>query len=70
MIAAELPRDVLDEIFRGFAGRETVLAADAKAGTLVFKSGGLEKSVPFTLRGFERTLVESGGWVEYAASHY
>ncbi|MDR2740767.1 MAG: 3-isopropylmalate dehydratase small subunit [Treponema sp.] len=70
MIAAELPRTVLNEIFRDFAGRETILTVDLKAETFTFKSGGPEKTVPFTLRGFERTLVESGGWVEYAASHY
>jgi 3-isopropylmalate/(R)-2-methylmalate dehydratase small subunit len=70
MIAAELPPAVLDEIFRDFAGRETILAVDIAAGTFTFKTGGQEKAVPFTLRGFERTLVESGGWVEYAASRY
>jgi 3-isopropylmalate/(R)-2-methylmalate dehydratase small subunit len=70
MIAAELPRTVLDEIFRDFAGRETTLAADIKAETFTFKTGGREKTVPFVLKDFERVLVESGGWVEYAAVHY
>jgi 3-isopropylmalate/(R)-2-methylmalate dehydratase small subunit len=70
MIAAELPAAVLDEIFRDFADKETTLTVDIKAEKLVFKAGGQEKTVPFTLRDFERALVESGGWVEYAASHY
>ncbi|MDR0376462.1 MAG: 3-isopropylmalate dehydratase small subunit [Spirochaetaceae bacterium] len=70
MIAAELPHTVLDEIFRDFAGRETTLEADVNGGTLAFKTNGREKTVRFTLGDFERTLVESGGWVEYAASRY
>jgi 3-isopropylmalate/(R)-2-methylmalate dehydratase small subunit len=29
-----------------------------------------EKTVPFKLEGFEKALVEAGGWVEYAAKRY
>jgi 3-isopropylmalate/(R)-2-methylmalate dehydratase small subunit len=43
---------------------------DAEKGSLVFKGGGKEKQVPFILRGFEKALVEAGGWVEYAAARY
>jgi 3-isopropylmalate/(R)-2-methylmalate dehydratase small subunit len=70
MIAAELSPTVLDEIFRDFADRETSLAVDVTAGMFTFKSEGRERTVPFMLKGFERALVESGGWVEYAASRY
>jgi 3-isopropylmalate/(R)-2-methylmalate dehydratase small subunit len=71
MIAAELPATVLDEIFRDFAGSKTTVAVDIAAEKIVFKAeGGNERTVSFTLRNFERALVESGGWVEYAASHY
>jgi 3-isopropylmalate/(R)-2-methylmalate dehydratase small subunit len=70
MIALELPPAVLDELFREFAGQETTVAVDLPAGTLSFKADGKEKKVSFNLRDFERALVESGGWVEYAAAHY
>ncbi|MDR1277835.1 MAG: 3-isopropylmalate dehydratase small subunit [Treponema sp.] len=85
MIAAELPKETLDEIFRDFAppaagqagagrsgaeGRPVTLSVDADRGLLVFRSGGKEKTVPFKLEGFERALVEAGGWVEYAAARY
>jgi 3-isopropylmalate/(R)-2-methylmalate dehydratase small subunit len=70
MIAAELPQAVLDGIFRDFAGTETVLAADIAAGMFTFKTAGREQTVSFSLRGFERDLVESGGWLEYAAARY
>jgi 3-isopropylmalate/(R)-2-methylmalate dehydratase small subunit len=70
MIAAELPRETLEEIFRDFAGSPARVAVNTEKGTLTFKSADREKTVPFTLKDFEKALVEAGGWVEYAASHY
>jgi 3-isopropylmalate/(R)-2-methylmalate dehydratase small subunit len=75
MIALELPPESLDEIFRNFAGKgpegqPVSLAVDIEGGLLRFSSGGKEKSFPFKLEGFERALVEAGGWVEYAAQRY
>jgi 3-isopropylmalate/(R)-2-methylmalate dehydratase small subunit len=70
MIAAELDGGVIDELFKEFAHSDTRLAVDIKKSTLTFSGGGKEKTVPFTLAGFERELVESGGWVEYADKHY
>jgi 3-isopropylmalate/(R)-2-methylmalate dehydratase small subunit len=70
MIACELPAAVLDEIFREFSGPDTELAVDTAKGSLCFRAEGREKIVPFTLEGFEKALVEAGGWVEYAARKY
>ncbi|MDR2097270.1 MAG: 3-isopropylmalate dehydratase small subunit [Spirochaetaceae bacterium] len=70
MIAAELDGGVIDGVFREFAGLDTRLSVDIKKSALVFSGGGKEKNVTFTLDGFERSLVESGGWVEYADKHY
>jgi 3-isopropylmalate/(R)-2-methylmalate dehydratase small subunit len=70
MIAAELPAATLDGLFGEFAGKTTTLRVDTEKATLSFKSGEKEKTVPFTLRGFEKALVEAGGWVEYAAKRY
>jgi len=70
LIAAELPPETLDGLFRDFAGEETTLSVDLEGETLCFRGGDKEKTVPFTLQGFERALVESGGWVEYAAARY
>jgi 3-isopropylmalate/(R)-2-methylmalate dehydratase small subunit len=70
MIAAEIPPVALDELFRDFAGTETELAVDTERSLLRLKADGREKVVPFTLKDFERALVEAGGWVEYAAKKY
>jgi 3-isopropylmalate/(R)-2-methylmalate dehydratase small subunit len=70
MIAAELPRDILDEIFRDFGPLQTTLSVNPEEGILTFKAGARERKVTFTLKDFEKALVEAGGWVEYAAAHY
>jgi 3-isopropylmalate/(R)-2-methylmalate dehydratase small subunit len=70
LIAAELPPAALDELFRDFAATETLLTVDTEKSLLSFRAGAQEKVFPFTLRDFERALVEAGGWVEYAAARY
>ncbi|MDR1903690.1 MAG: 3-isopropylmalate dehydratase small subunit [Treponema sp.] len=70
MIAAELPVQALEELFQEFAGIHTELTADTEKGLLTFKSGQKIKTVSFVLQGFEKALVDAGGWVEYAAGKY
>jgi 3-isopropylmalate/(R)-2-methylmalate dehydratase small subunit len=74
MIAAELPPETIDALFREFASgplsADTVLVCDIQNAMLTFKSGVKEKAMPFRLGGFDRALVEAGGWVEYADKKY
>ena len=70
MIAAEVPADVLGEVFAEFGGEKTGLAVDVGKGTITFSAGGKQKIVPIALQGFEKALVDAGGWVEYAAGKY
>ena len=70
MIACELPAQELAAIFKEFADSETSLSLDIKAGLLRFSAGEKKKEVPITLGGFEKALVESGGWVEFASQRY
>jgi 3-isopropylmalate/(R)-2-methylmalate dehydratase small subunit len=70
MIAAELPKPILDDIFREFSASGASLSLDTEKEIFIFKNGNKEKKVSFTLQGFEKALVEAGGWVEYAAARY
>ncbi|MDR0409208.1 MAG: 3-isopropylmalate dehydratase small subunit [Spirochaetaceae bacterium] len=70
MLAVELESPVIDALFKEFAHSGARLSADIKKSLLTFSSGGKERIIPFTLDGFERALIESGGWVEYAGEHY
>jgi 3-isopropylmalate/(R)-2-methylmalate dehydratase small subunit len=76
MIAAELPRETIDALFREFADgdSDTFLTCGIEnaslPASLTFTSGAKVKTVPFTLKGFDRALVETGGWVAYADKKY
>jgi 3-isopropylmalate/(R)-2-methylmalate dehydratase small subunit len=70
MIALEIEREILDDIFREFSGTEAVVRADPILGSLHIRAGEKEKTLPLALRDFEKALVEAGGWVEYAAARY
>ena len=71
MIACELSFDVISALFCEFAGQKTTLKVDLENEGLLFSSAsGAKTCFPFLLNGFERDLVKSGGWVDYAARRY
>jgi 3-isopropylmalate/(R)-2-methylmalate dehydratase small subunit len=70
MLAVELDGGIIDILFKEFSRSGARLAVDIKKSLLTFSGNGKEKTVPFTLDGFERALIESGGWLEYAEKHY
>jgi len=71
MIAVEIGKADLDELFAAFAGKDASVAADVAKRELVFSApGAAPKKVSFKLSEFESALVEAGGWVEYAAKKY
>ncbi len=70
MLAIELPGAVIDRLISRFAGRETTLETDLTHNRLIFRAGEEQETVTFGISEFDRKLVLSGGWVEYADSHY
>ncbi|MDR0551862.1 MAG: 3-isopropylmalate dehydratase small subunit [Spirochaetaceae bacterium] len=70
MLACALSKADIDALFAEFSNRETSLSVDIAGQSLVFTSEGKTKKFAFTLEGFERNLVEAGGWVDYAAARY
>jgi 3-isopropylmalate/(R)-2-methylmalate dehydratase small subunit len=70
MMAVELPGPAIDHIFKEFAGQNTYLETDLDKNTFILTAQGLSQEVPFSISKFDRSLVASGGWVEYADSKY
>ncbi len=70
MMAVELPGPAIDRIFKEFAGRKTHLETDLNTNTFTLTAQGLSQEVPFSISDFDRSLVMTGGWVEYADSKY
>ena len=75
MIATELKKEEIDEVFKTFLGVDTSVSVDIESGKIVFSaldSAGkkTEKNYSFKLGEFEDALVKAGGWVAYAAANY
>lgn len=70
MMAMELPAETIDRLFSSFSDAETTLETDLHEQVFIFRAADREERVPFGLSGFDRELVEAGGWVEYADSKY
>lgn len=73
MIAAELEASSIDEIFSIFADKDTdctIVLYDDGTATVQFFAGSILKTYTFKLDGFEKALIESGGWLGYADKKY
>lgn len=70
MMAVELSADTIDTLFAKFSGKETTVETDLEKNVFVFTAGGESEEIPFEISGFDRALVEAGGWVGYADSNY
>ena len=70
MLAVELPAATIDRLFLGFAHREPTITTNLKQQVFKIAAGDQTELIQFSLPEFARALVETGGWVEYADSHY
>ncbi len=70
MMAVELPVDLIEMVFNKFFGKETYVKTDFKNSKFVFNSGTLTETVNFNISGFDKELVNAGGWVDFADLRY
>lgn len=70
LMAIELSKEVIDSLFSKYAGKETEVEVNVADAKLTFKADGVEEVIDFKLEGFDRALVEAGGWIEYADAKY
>ncbi|MFH2093776.1 MAG: 3-isopropylmalate dehydratase small subunit [Pseudomonadota bacterium] len=70
MMAIELPQKTIDGLFDAFAGKQTQVDVDVDKSMITVVSGTQSQVVEFCVSEFDKTLVTTGGWVEYADKHY
>ncbi len=70
MMAVELPSQTIDHIFSLFADKETNIETDIEKNIFHITADGHKEDITFAISDFDRSLVEAGGWVEYADSRY
>ena len=70
MAAIELPKADLDLIFSHADDADAAMTIDIDAGSLTMNGNGKQKSFNFEISPFDKALVTSGGWVDYADKNY
>jgi 3-isopropylmalate/(R)-2-methylmalate dehydratase small subunit len=70
MLAIELSEKTINHLFDNYSKKETEIEADLSNNRLIVRSEGKEERIPFVISEFDRSLVESGGWVAYANAKY
>ncbi|RKX85563.1 MAG: 3-isopropylmalate dehydratase small subunit [Spirochaetes bacterium] len=70
MMAIELNKEQIDEIFKTFASKETSIETNFLEGSLKIKSSDADMEIIFKVSEFDKALVEAGGWINYADKNY
>lgn len=70
MLAIELPAADIDRLFALQQQGGVEITVDLASQRLTAKAGNQEEVFEFPLTGFDKALVEAGGWVEFADARY
>jgi 3-isopropylmalate/(R)-2-methylmalate dehydratase small subunit len=70
MLAIELPKTDLDRLFALDAAGNVEIVVDLEGQKMTARAGGKEESFSFDISPFDKALVQSGGWVEFADARY
>ena len=70
MMAIELEKDIIDRIFNTFTEQKTFIETNFSEEKFVIKSDTDNMEIDFTVSEFDRSLVEAGGWINYADKNY
>ena len=70
MMAVELPPADIERLFAEFAGKLAAIETDFANNRFIVKADGREAVFHFFISGYDRALVEAGGWVDFADAKY
>jgi len=70
MIAVELEKPAIDQLFADFAGKDAFVETDLANSRFIISADGQSAEFGFSISDFDQSLIEAGGWVEYADAHY
>jgi len=70
MLAIELLTDQIDDIFDKFSKIDCKIEVDINSCELMIESANLTQTIKFNISQFDKALVQTGGWVDYADTHY
>jgi 3-isopropylmalate/(R)-2-methylmalate dehydratase small subunit len=70
MLAIDLPKEQIDYVFDKFAKSDTKISVNINTCEIVIQASDKTQTIKFEISKFDNALVQTGGWVEYADTHY
>ncbi len=70
MMAVQLSPEQIDAVFAKYSDKVTTIETDLEKNVFKLTADGETEEISFEISGFDRALVEAGGWVGYADTHY
>ncbi|MBU8910774.1 MAG: 3-isopropylmalate dehydratase small subunit [Desulfobacterales bacterium] len=70
MLAIELSKDQINTVFKEFGRSNAQIAVDVEKSVIMIQSKDQTKEIEFQISEFDRALIQTGGWVEYADKNY
>lgn len=70
MLAITLEKENLDILFECCRATDTFISVDVETSMIHVTSGDRNLTLPFDISEFDKVLVKTGGWVEYADKNY
>lgn len=70
MMAVELGKNIIDDIFKTFRDKLTSIETDFLNGKISIKSSEDNMEIDFEVSEFDKSLVKAGGWINFADKNY
>ncbi len=70
MMAVELPENTIEHIFKNYSYKYTLIETNLKDNRFILKTDDQAEEFAFSISDYDRSLVEAGGWLEFADLHY
>jgi len=70
MLSIELSQDRINAIFDAFSKTGAQISVDIETPEITIQSKEQTKKIQFQISEFDKALIKTGGWVEYADKHY
>ncbi|MEN8907443.1 MAG: 3-isopropylmalate dehydratase small subunit [Clostridiales bacterium] len=70
MIAIDIPKDKIEYLFNKYSNKKISMSIDIEKEVISIDDSGEVDTIDFKIGEFDKTLVKSGGWVEYADKNY
>jgi 3-isopropylmalate/(R)-2-methylmalate dehydratase small subunit len=70
MLAIELSQDRINTIFSEFEKSSAQISVDIETSEIIVQSKEQTQTIKFQISEFDKILIQTGGWVEYADKHY